>query len=56
MNMERIVVEIKFTDYINYKETHTQKDYIKAIRKMRADAQKEPCKMKKCTGKCKCTI
>ena len=54
--MERIVVEIKFTDYINYKETHTQKDYIKAIRKMRADAQKEPCKMKKCTGKCKCTI
>lgn len=56
MNMERIVVEIKFTDYINYKETHTQKDYIKAIRRMRADAQKEPCKMKKCTGKCKCTI
>lgn len=58
MNMERIVVEIKFTDYINYKETHTQKDYIKAIRRMRADAQKElcRCKMKKCTGKCKCTI
>ena len=56
MNMERIVVEVKFTDYINYKNTHTRADYIKAIRRMRADTQKESCRLKKCTGKCKCTI
>jgi hypothetical protein len=55
--MERnIVIEVTFTDYINYKNTHTRADYIKAIRKMRADAQKESCGLKKCTGKCKCTI
>ena len=55
--MERnIVIEVTFTDYINYKNTHTRVEYIKAIRRMRADAQRESCKLKKCTGKCKCTI
>lgn len=44
--MERnIIVEVKFTDYIEYKNTHTRKDYIKAIRKMRSDAQKETCRL-----------
>ena len=51
--MERnIVIEVTFTDYINYKNTHTRADYIKAIRRMRADAQRESCRLKKC----KCTI
>lgn len=55
--MERnIIVEVRFTDYIEYKNTHTRVEYIKAIRKMRADAQRELCRLKKRTGKCKCTI
>lgn len=54
--MEKIVVEVNVRDYIDYKATHTRVDYIKAIRRMRADAQKESCRLKKCTGKCKCTI
>lgn len=54
--MERIVVEVNVKDYIDYKATHTRVEYIKAIRRMRADAQRESCKLKKRTGKCKCTI
>ena len=55
--MERnIIVEVRFTDYIEYKNTHTRADYIKAIRRMRAEAQRESCKLKKRIGKCKCTI
>lgn len=54
--MERIIVEVNVRDYIDYKATHTRADYIKAIRKMRSDAQKQSCKLKKCTGKCKYTI
>ena len=54
--MDRIVVEVNVRDYIDSKATHTRVEYIKAIRRMRADAKRESCKLKKRTGKCKCTI
>ena len=49
--MERIVVEVNVRDYIDYKATHTRVEYIKAIRRMRADAQRESCKL---NHKCCC--
>lgn len=45
--MERIVIEVNVRDYIDYKATHTRVEYIKAIRRMRADAQRESETMRK---------
>lgn len=41
MNNTVITVEVTFSDYVDFRKTHSQVEYVKAIRRMRADANKQ---------------